>query len=278
MIQLSDVSFSYGKKNVFNSFHLHFQKGAIYGLLGKNGTGKSTLLKLISGLIFPDNGKIQVMNQTPKKRQPNFLKDIYLIPEEFNLPDVKIEALLKYYAPFYPNFSKTKFDEYIKEFEVPVNNTFSQMSLGQKKKAIISFGLSCNTPILLMDEPTNGLDIISKSQFKNVMKHTHNPDQCIIVSTHQAKDLESLITRVAIIDEQGVILDRAICEILSKLYFKITNDKEELAKAIFTEEYMNDAKSVILPIHQEMEDNKFELEILFKAVVTNKSFIQNYLN
>ena len=278
MIQLSDVSFSYGKKNVFDTFNLQLQKGAIYGLLGKNGTGKSTLLKLISGLIFPDSGIINVLSFVPKKRHPDFLKGIYLIPEEFNLPDIKIAALLKYYAPFYPNFSKDKFDKYIQEFEVPVNNTFSQMSLGQKKKAIISFGLACNTPILLMDEPTNGLDIISKSQFKNVMKHTHNPEQCIIVSTHQAKDLESLITRVAIIDEQGVILDKAISEILSKLYFKITNDKDELAQAIFTEEYMNDAKSVILPIHEEMKDNKFELEILFKAVVTNKTFIQNYLN
>lgn len=277
MIKLNNVHFSYGSKSVLSAFNLHFEKGGIYGLLGKNGTGKSTLLKLIAGLLFPDQGTINVMGLIPKKRQPQFLSDIYLIPEEFNLPDVKIDALLKYYAPFYPKFDIQKFSQYIKEFEVPENNSFSQMSLGQKKKAIISFGLACNTSILLMDEPTNGLDIISKSQFKDVMKHTHDPNRCMIVSTHQAKDLESLINRVAIIDEQGILLNMDIDTILSKLHFKISDDSAELLRALFIEEYMNEAKSVIMASEGAAINNKFDLELLFKAVVMDKSFVQKNL-
>ncbi|MEI6310698.1 MAG: ABC transporter ATP-binding protein [Bacteroidota bacterium] len=277
MIQLHQVCFSYGNKKVYDSFTMSLHKGSIYGLLGKNGTGKSTFLKLLAGLIFPDKGTITIGLFNPKNRHPDFLKDIYLIPEEFNLPDVKIDALLKYYAPFYPKFDKMKFDYYIKEFEVPIQHSFSQMSLGQKKKAIISFGLSCNTSLLLMDEPTNGLDIISKAQFKQVMKHTHNPEQCIIVSTHQAKDLESLITRVCIIDEQGMILDKNVEDIIHKLQFKFSQDPEEIERAAYVEEYMNNTKTIILPIDTPILDNKLDLEMLFKAVVTNKQFIQQHL-
>jgi ABC-type multidrug transport system, ATPase component len=169
MIDIQNLHFAYKKKKVFTGLSLKLQPGHIYGLLGKNGTGKSTLLRNIAGMLFPDQGKINVLNYTPGERKPAFLQEVFMVPEELYFPDIPLEQLLKYYAPFYPRFDREQFERYITEFEIPRDNSFLRMSYGQKKKVLISFGLASNAAVLLMDEPTNGLDIMSKSQFRKVM-------------------------------------------------------------------------------------------------------------
>jgi len=277
MISLEKVNFNYGKKKIFENFSISFELGHIYGLLGKNGSGKSTFLKLIAGLIFPKSGDIKVLEQNPQKRHPSLLSDLYLIPEEFNLPDVNISALLKYYAPFYPRFRSEEFSQYIEEFEVPKDSKFSEMSLGQKKKAVISFGLACNTSVLLMDEPTNGLDIMSKAQFKKVMQKAHKTTQLVIISTHQSKDLESLIDRVTIIDEKGILFDENVKDILSKITFQISDKENDIAKALYSEDYNQQSKSLITALEQSSkQENKLDLELLYKAIVSKPSFVPLY--
>src|SRR5688572_4458785 len=169
MINIQNLHFGYRRKKIFTGLSLQLQPGHIYGLLGKNGTGKSTLLRNIAGLLFPDQGAVTVLGFNPAKRQPAFLRDIFMVPEEFFLPDLPVDHLTKYMAPFYPKFNEEQFNRYLTEFDIPRNNTVQKMSYGQKKKVLISFGLASNTSILLMDEPTNGLDIMSKSQFRKVM-------------------------------------------------------------------------------------------------------------
>ncbi len=169
MIKIQNLHFAYRKKAVFNGLNLSLERGHIYGLLGKNGTGKSTLLANIAGLLFPDKGTIEVLGYDPGKRQPWFLREVFMVPEEFYLPDIPLEQLLTYHAAFYPRFNKTQFQKYCTDFEIPLNSTLQHMSYGQKKKVLISFGLATNAALLLMDEPTNGLDIMSKSQFRKVM-------------------------------------------------------------------------------------------------------------
>ena len=276
MVSIHDLHFSYKRKKVFSGLSLELSPGYIYGLLGKNGTGKSTLLRGIAGLLFPDKGMIKVSGYTPGKRQPIFLEDVFMVPEEFHLPNMPLDYLLKHHAPFYPKFNKEQFKKYVQEFEIPTDNTLQNMSYGQKKKVLISFGLAANTSLLLLDEPTNGLDIMSKSQFRKVMAGALDEKKCIIISTHQVKDLENLIDRVTIIDEGSILFDQSIEKIANKLSFKISHDNAEIKSAIYNESSLK-GSSIVTP-NMDDEESKIDLELLYKAIITNGKGIQSVFN
>lgn len=267
MIQISDLHFAYKKTKVFTGLSLSLSAGHIYGLLGKNGTGKSTLLRNIAGLLFPNKGNLNVLNFDPAKREPAFLQEVFMVPEEFYLPNVSIEKFVACNASFYPRFNHEQFNIYLKEFDIPRENKLQQMSYGQKKKLLISFGLACNTSLLLMDEPTNGLDIMSKSQFRKVIAGAIDEQKCIVISTHQVKDMESLIDRITIIDEGRILFDQTVDRITSKLSFKISFDNAETKYALYKEESLK-GNAIITPSAGE-EEGKLDLEMLYKAVVTN---------
>lgn len=267
MINIKNLHFSYKRRKVFTGLSLSLEAGHIYGLLGKNGTGKSTLLRCIAGLLFPRQGSVEVMGFVPGKRHPAFLQSVFMVAEEFYLPDVSVEKYVKLNAPFYPNFSNEQFAEYLKEFDIPLENTLQSMSYGQKKKVLISFGLACNTDLLLMDEPTNGLDIMSKSKFRKVIAGAVNEKKCIVISTHQVKDLESLIDRITIIDDGQILFDQTTDAINRKIQFKISFDQEEISDALYIEPSLQGSAIVCANPHE--EDTKLDLELLYKAVVTN---------
>lgn len=272
MISLQNIHFRYGGKPVFRGLSLDLQPGHIYGLLGKNGTGKSTLLRLISGLLFPKEGKMSVLGHTPSRRQPAFLQQVFLVPEEFYLPNISIDQFLRANTGFYPRFSEEQFRQHLQEFAIPQGQHLQEMSYGQKKKLLISFGLACNTPILLMDEPTNGLDIVSKSQFRKVMAGAVSDDKCILISTHQVKDLENLIDRITIIDEGGILFDQTIGRITNRLHFKISFDSEEVRSALYKESSLKG--SAIILINEAGEEGRLDLEMLYKAIISNKEAVQ----
>ncbi|HEX2534822.1 MAG TPA: ABC transporter ATP-binding protein [Chitinophagaceae bacterium] len=267
MIEIQNLHFSYRKKKVFDNLSLRFLPGHVYGLLGKNGTGKSTLLRNIAGLLFPQEGSIQVDGLVPGRRQPRFLQDIFLVPEEFFLPNIPIREFLRYHAPFYQRFDTGRFDKYLGLFEVPLDHTLQNMSYGQKKKVLISFALATNARFLLMDEPTNGLDIMSKSQFRKVLAEALDEDRCIIVSTHQVKDLENLIDRVTIIEEGRILFDQNIEDISRRLSFRLSFDAADLEEAFYSEASLR-GNIVVTPNHSG-DESKLDLELLYKAIITN---------
>ncbi|MGZ5286998.1 MAG: ABC transporter ATP-binding protein [Flavisolibacter sp.] len=267
MISIQDLSFAYKKKPVFNGLSLEFKSGHVYGLLGRNGTGKSSLLNNIAGLLFPKNGSIKVNGFTPSERLPGFLQDIFLVSEEFYLPDIPLEDLVKHYAPFYPRFNKDQFSKYTSVFEVPQESKLQSMSYGQKKKVLIAFALATNAAVLLMGEPTNGLDIIAKSQFRKLLAQALDEDRCVIISTHQVKDLENLIDRVTIIDEGKILFDENIETISQKLSFRFVQEETELASALYSESSFTG--NIIVTTNETGEETKLDLELLYKAIVTN---------
>lgn len=271
MIAIEDLYFSYPKTDVFEGVSLKMNKGNIYGILGKNGTGKSTLLYTIAGLLFPQKGNIQVLGFKPADREPAFLQDIFLIPEEFHLPDIAIKDLVKYHSPFYPRFSAEEFHNNLKAFEIP-DHTLLKMSYGQKKKILISFGLACNVSLLLMDEPTNGLDIISKSQFRKVLVRSLSEDKCILISSHQVQDLTNLIDHIIILDNTKVILQESMQRISQKLAFKITADSLEVGTAFYSEQVLGG--NSLVTINEEGEEANINLELLYKAIMANPEAIQ----
>lgn len=273
MIKIENLHFGYKKAKVFTGLSLSLEAGHIYGLLGKNGTGKSTLLRNIAGLLYPKQGSINVLGYVPGKRQPGFLENVFMVPEEFYLPDVSVEKYVMLNSPFYPNFSRNQFNQYLTEFEIPKENTLQNMSYGQKKKVLISFALACNTALLLMDEPTNGLDIMSKSKFRKVIAGATDDTKCIVISTHQVKDLESLIDRITIIDEGQILFDQTIESISRHIQFKISFDPQEVHHAIYKEQSMQG--TAIVTTNNDEDDSKLDLELLYKAVVLNGDAVRN---
>ena len=275
MIKINNLNFGYSKgKLLFKNMSMQLSAGHIYGLLGKNGAGKSSLLKNLAGLVYAESGTMDVLGYDPAKRQPSLLQQICFIPEEFYLPSVKIDAFINANAAFYPNFDHSYFTALLAEFDIPVTQKLINMSYGQKKKVIIAFGLATQAKLVIMDEPTNGLDIPSKAQFRKIMASALTDDRCIIISTHQVRDLDNLIDTVIMLDESTIALKASVEEITNKLCFKKVKELDDTV--IYAEPSLAGYNAVMPNYHQ--EDSKLDIELLFNAVLAEKNKLKPIFN
>ena len=232
MLQIQELSFAYKKKHtVFRDFSLNIGQGKVVGLLGKNGTGKSTLLYLMSGLLRPDGGQILFKGMDVSRQSPKVLSDMYLLPEEFMLPSVRIKEFIRLNAPFYPRFSEEILRNCLRDFGLSADIHLGELSMGQKKKVHMCFALATNTSLLLLDEPTNGLDIPSKSQFRKVLASGMNDEKTIVISTHQVLDIDKILDHVVIIDGTELLLNQPINKVLEKLFFAEKEVNAQQSKA-----------------------------------------------
>ena len=262
MIEIKNLSFAYDKKQpVLRSLNLNIHEGGIYGLLGQNGVGKSTLLHLLCGLLTPSDGEILFDGENVRLRRPSTLSETFIVPEEFNLPAITMAQYCKINAPFYPKFSIDDLKDNLALFDLNVNDNLATLSMGQKKKAFMCFALACNTKLLIMDEPTNGLDIPSKVQFRRFIASHMSDDRIIIISTHQVHDIELLLDHVIILDSHDVVLDSAMSDISSKIYFTLTppNDPE---KIIYQRKVFG-ATAYICMKNQDDPETEINLETLY---------------
>ena len=238
MIDIKNVTFGYTPyQQVVKDFSLQFQESGVYGLLGKNGTGKSTLLYLISGLLRPQQGEVEVDGIASTKRDAHSLSEIFIVPEEYDLPPVTLQNYVKALKPFYPRFSDELLGRCLREFDMSPDVNLGALSMGQKKKVYICVAMAANTRYLLLDEPTNGLDILSKSLFRKVVvtgmseEDGEGQSKTIIISTHQVHDVERLLDHVVIIDRNRVLLNQPLVEDdepidLEKLFIETLTKKE----------------------------------------------------
>ena len=270
MIEVKNLTFGYGRRRpkVLDNFSLNVEKGAVYGLLGKNGTGKSTLLYLMAGLLRPQQGKVFYKRVDVAYRYPLTLQDMFFVPEEFSLPNVSLKQYVKLNAPFYPNFSNELLKTCLNVFDMNEDIHLGELSMGQKKKAIMCFALAANTSLLMMDEPSNGLDIPSKSQFRKVIASGMNDDKAVIISTHQVRDIDSLLDHVLIMDGSELLLDESVATICEKLYFAEQSLNEPTDDALYVQPSVQ-GNSVILP-NTFGGESKMNLEVLFNAMLTEK--------
>jgi len=270
MIQLHDVSFGYRRNRLlYDHLNLTLRPGSIYGLLGPNGAGKSTLLRLLSGLLYPKAGSIRVGEWRPGDRKPGFLEDLFLVPEEFYLPPVRIAQFVQSNAQFYPRFDTAQMALYLREFGLTNGQNLNELSYGQKKKVLIGFGLATNTALLLMDEPTNGLDIPSKSQFRRLVAGAVDDRRTVVISTHQVRDLETLIDPIVILTgEPGgrmrIGLNATVEEITDRLWFGMTAELDASRPILHAERAVGGYALVAENQHDEL--SRLDLERLFNTV------------
>lgn len=277
MIKAEHLCFGYGKnKQVFNDFNLEIEKGKIIGLLGKNGTGKSTLLYIICGLLKPSHGNVTIKGIDIRRRLPQTLSDIYLVPEEFDLPNLSMKQFVKLNSGFYPNFSNETLNTCLNDFDLGMDINLGELSMGQKKKAYMCFALATNTSLLLMDEPTNGLDIPSKSQFRKVIASGMTDEKTIIISTHQVRDIDRLLDHITIIDGTEVLLNKSVKEITERFYFCEQSMNEPTDGALFIQPSVQ-GNSIIME-NKFNEESPMNLEVLFNAILAERNKIQEVFN
>jgi len=275
MIQLQKVEFGYDKnRKLFNGVDWQLEPGHLYGLLGRNGAGKTTLLKIMTGLLFPQAGESLIYGEPAYQRTAKQLSDVYFLQEEIFVPHLKIKQFETAFAPFYPNFSHEQFMDYLTKMEMDNMAGFiDKFSHGQKKKVMIAFALATNVPLLIMDEPTNGLDIPTKSIFRKLMATYADEQKTVIISTHQVRDLHSLIDAISILDNGRMILNATTDVITDKLLFDVDDQKTQEGKVFYTEETPRGIYQVKENVNH--VESSLDLELLFNAAVLNKEEFMN---
>lgn len=264
MIDVKNISFKYkGQKAlVFDGFSLQLEENRIYGLLGKNGTGKSTLLYLLAGLLRPTQGSVCCDSIATYKRQPELLSDLFLVTEEFDLPAIRLSEYVKLYKPFYPKFSAEVLNSCLHDFELEGDIHLNELSMGQRKKAYIAFAMATNTKYLLMDEPTNGLDIPSKSQFRKVVAQHMSDERTVMISTHQVHDVEQMLDHIVMLDQRAVLMNASVQEIMDQYTFEYRTPQEMDDTVLYAEPTLQ-GNAVICRRQEGDAETQVNLELLF---------------
>ncbi len=266
MITIQNLTFKYKKQDaLFTDLSFEQQNGNIVGLLGKNGAGKSTLLQLISGLLKPQKGELSINGYKPFDRNPNFLADIYMVSEEFSFPSITIEVYIKATAPLYPKFDYGKMNNILKEFELDAKKNLNKLSHGQRKKFLIAFALATNCSLLILDEPTNGLDIPSKSLFRKILVSSVSDEQLVVISTHQVKDIETIIDKIVVLDEGKIVYNETVLDISQQWQFKTVASLSGIENLIYQEKCIGGHR-IILSSNLEGE-TEIDIELLFNAII-----------
>ena len=272
MLSINNISFSYNKRSgdLFHDFSLELSAGNVYGLLGKNGAGKSTLIYLMTGLLTPKSGEALLDGVNVRKRLPKTMSDIFLVPEEFELPRLSLKQYVDINAPFYPNFSKEDMQRYLDIFEMgdDMDVKLHSLSMGQKKKVFMAFAFAANTRVLIMDEPTNGLDIPSKSQFRKLVTTGMTDDKLMLISTHQVRDISDILDHVTIIDQSRVLLNTSFADVMNKVAFRPLREGDQ---PLFVLQSPYGPLGAVPA--EEGEETKVDLEMLFNATLQNPAAI-----
>ena len=238
-------------------------------LHGPCGTGKTTLLYLMAGLYFPTDGNVLIDGDEVSNRNKETLSKFFIIPDEFDFPDTSLSTFLKLRTPYFKDFSFELFEENLRLFGMEGDCMLRNLSLGQKKKVMISFALATGVKALLMDEPTNGLDIPSKKIFRKVIARNMRDDQTIIMSTHLVHDVDSLLDRIVVVKQGGHIFESTINEIEQKYAFEYRT-KDEMDDDVLYYEPSPQGNATLSLLKEGMEETPVNLELFFNAITSNK--------
>ncbi len=270
-IDIQNLGFRYPgmKTPVFSDFTMQLNANNIYGLLGKNGTGKSTLLYIISGLLRPQSGTVSIDGVAPGLRLPSTLEEIFIVPEEYALPSTTLNEYVRINEPFYPRFSREVLHKCLEDFELTTDIHLNALSMGQKKKVYMSFAIAAGTRLLLMDEPTNGLDIPAKAQFRRVVANNMSDDRMLLISTHQVHDVETLLDHILILSQSQLLLDASVSGISERYVFGHGAPGEDLSGVVYSEPAIQ-GTAFVAQRSSDMMETPIDLELLFNAVTTGR--------
>ena len=216
VIETNNLCKSYGKSRGIIDVNLKIKEGEIFGFVGPNGAGKSTTIRTLLNFIFPTSGSARILGKDMVKESSEIKKYIGYVPSEVKFYDeVKVKDIIKYSASFYNNVNKEEIDKLYKILDVDVNKKMSELSLGNKKKVAIVQALIHKPKLLILDEPTNGLDPLIQKKLFELLEEARKNGTTVFLSSHNLVEVESLCDRVAVIKD-GKIIDTIVIEKLAK--------------------------------------------------------------
>lgn len=220
MITLDNLTYGYRKGiTAIDSVSTQISSG-MYLLLGENGAGKTTLLKLLAGLLFPRSGQCLIDGTAAGKRDPETMAKLFFLGDNMTYPAQTINIMARIHAPFYPNFSEERLKENLSMFGMNGDEKLQNLSLGNRHKAQVAYALSLGAEILLMDEPTNGLDITSKQILAHMISQCISEDQTLIVSTHNVDNFPNLYDGVIVMSQGHMLLNAPTWQITERVTFR----------------------------------------------------------
>ena len=275
IVEIEGVNKIYGKNHVVKDLNLTVEEGEFLTLLGSSGCGKTTTLRMIAGFEEPTSGSIKVEGENIEEKEP-FERNVNTVFQSYALfPHKTIFDNIAYGLKM-KKVPKAEIKERVLEMmELVQLEGFekrypSQLSGGQKQRVAIARALINRPRVLLLDEPSNGLDIPSKIALRKSIAENITEEQTVIISTHQVKDLESIIDPIIILDHKGVLLNRSVEEISEKLHFSLSAN--ECKEALYSQQQFNG----FLTIKENLngEETKPDLEALFNCCLSNKERIK----
>lgn len=236
IIETNNLCKSYGKNRGIIDLNLKIKEGEIFGFVGPNGAGKSTAIRTLLNFILPTSGYAKILGKDIVKESSEIKKYIGYVPSEVKFyDDVKVKDIIKYSSNFYKNVNQEDIYRLYKLLDVDVNKKMSELSLGNKKKVAIVQALIHNPKLLILDEPTNGLDPLIQKKLFELLEEARKKGTTVFLSSHNLVEVENLCDRVAVIKD-GKIIDTIIIEKLSKkLGLKVVIKSNEINEDKITE-------------------------------------------
>lgn len=234
LISINGLNKSYGKKNVVSNVNLTVNAGQILGLVGPNGAGKTTCLQSMLGLSGFD-GSIEILGYDPRKQRAEMLNEVAYISDVAVLPRwLKVEQALSYMADIHGNFNREKAEHFLSKTNIDLTSKVKALSKGMVTQLHLALILAIDAKVLILDEPTLGLDILTRHQFYNhLLEDFYSEEKCIVVTTHQIEEIEHILTDVAFIQNGKLVLNESVEAMRERFKLvAVTNDKLTEAKEL----------------------------------------------
>ena len=204
LLEIKDLNKSFDNKEILKDINLSIQSGKIIGLLGKNGVGKTTLIKLINDLLTPISGEILIKGQ---KIGVETKKVISYLPERTYLnKQMKVSEVISYFEDFYDNFDSKKAKKLLKDLDLDINQKLTKMSKGMQEKVQLVLVMSRNADLYVLDEPLGGVDPATRDYILDTILSNFNENASVIISTHLISDIEKILDEVIFIDKGQIVL------------------------------------------------------------------------
>ncbi len=214
VLEIKNLNKSYGKKQALTDVNLNLERGRIVGLLGPNGSGKTTMIKLINGLLTPNSGSITVDGNAIGKESRIAVS---YLPDKTYLPDwMKVNDVIKMFTDFYENFDPAKAMDMLSKLNINGNERLKTLSKGTKEKVQLILVMSRNAKLYLLDEPIGGVDPAARDYILNTIITTYNPDASVVISTHLISDIERVLDEAIFINNGHIVLHDTVDNIREK--------------------------------------------------------------